>query len=731
MRWCSRFVLLTSLALAIFGCGGDDGSGSGPTPTGTVVPVGTPTPTISVPPAGSGLVSEITGASIDSDGTLTVTFTLTDDAGNPITPVLSNTQDPQQARVRFTVAHIESYSGGGDFSNTFLRYVNDVNETDPGYDGRGTLATLDAASGTYTFTFSFLLPAGIDSPQTYTIGMQGNRTFLGDSSAVNEVFSFVPAGGDPVVWADVTTADCNTCHAPLVAHGSRFEVPLCQTCHTQAAVDDEGNSIDFLVMIHKIHAGRELPSIVEGPPGSFYGIYSGFQQAYVIFAEKQEDGQITGVEFPRDLRNCTACHGSDAPTQEYYLSKAAAAPCTSCHDTVNPSLEPTSAGPPGTGHFQERGFPDGECSFCHAAEEEQEFDVTVPGAHVVPDASMQLQGLNLEIAGITNHMAGQTPTVQFRITNDAGTALTDLSGLNRVGFVFAGPTTDYATTLTATAVGGGASGMLEGPDGQGYFLYTPAVAIPADATGTWSVGAESRREVDLETTPELAPKVAEEAAVNPVVTFQVDDQAPLARRTVVDQSNCQVCHGQFSVDFSIHGNLRNQVDYCVLCHNPNQSDYDRRVRDPEAVAEGSTNAPIDFKVLIHKIHRGEELAQQPYIVYGFGAPPAGYTKHDFGDVLFPGNLSDCQECHVPNSYIIPPYPGTALGTEVSHIDPETMADVVDGRIGPITTVCTACHDSDDAVAHAASNTAPGGEEACAVCHAEGRIAPVSVVHAEP
>jgi len=202
------------------------------------------------------------------------------------------------------------------------------------------------------------------------------------------------------------------------------------------------------------------------------------------------------------------------------------------------------------------------------------------------------------------------------------------------------------------------------------------------------------------------------------------------RRVVVEDQRCGSCHGQFSVDFSIHGNLRNQIDYCVLCHNANNSDFARRKNDPQAVADESQDATINFRVLIHKIHRGENLAQQPYIVYGFGLPPKNYTAIDFGTVLFPGNLQDCQTCHVPSSYLIPPYPGPALPTEESHVKAEgsTVIKVIDGYTQPITSVCLSCHDSDSAIAHAITNTVPGDGEACAVCHAEGRIAAVSTVH---
>jgi OmcA/MtrC family decaheme c-type cytochrome len=710
-------VLGALCAAAWSGCGGGNG---GPPPSSSPVPTPTSAPTPSV--AGAGLVTKIESASI-AGGTVVVTFSLTDADGTPITPVLTSGQTEQQARVRFTLAHLEQYSGGTELGNTFLRYVNDVNKTAPAFDSKGQLSTLDAATGLYRFTFSFALPADYDPTTTYSVGYQANRTFQGQAYRYNQVTDLVPAGGTPTIWEDTTTAQCNQCHNPLIAHGSRYEVRLCKLCHTEAAQAGPDEPIDFRLMIHKIHAGIELPSVANGPPGSKYAIGN------AIFAQKEADGSLTGVAFPRTLESCTYCH-ANAPTAEYYLEKPATAACATCHDDVNPSLQPTDAGPPGTKHFQEKGYPEGQCTSCHAAQMDREFDITVPGAHVIPERSTQLKGLNFAITGVANHLAGQTPTISFKITQNDGSVITDLSVFNRIGFALAGPTTDYASVLTPTAFGGGASGQLTGPDGDGVFGYTPAAPIPANATGTWSVGAEARRQVTLDTPPESSPKVVQEAPENPVVTFVVDDSTAEMRRAVVEDQNCAACHGEFSKDFSIHGNLRNQTQYCVLCHNPNNSDFARRSNDPAAVAEQSQDASIDFKVLIHKIHRGAELEQQPYIVYGFGAPPANYTKIDFGKVLFPGNLQDCQTCHLPNTYLLPPYPGTALPTEQSHVEQagSSVIKVVDGHVGPITSVCTACHDANDAFSHAATNTAPGGAEACPVCHEEGRIAAVSVVH---
>lgn len=710
--WLVAFIL-TAVGATLSGCEGGD-SGPAPTPTPTEVPTPAPTQV-----GGPGLVSEIHDAAVATDpaGQVAVTFSVTDDQGVPLTAVTSSAQSDQQARVRFTLARLEEYSGGGDLGNTFQRYVNEISETQPAYDSGGTLESVDAATGTYRYTFATMLPAGYDPALTYALGMQVDRDFGEQEYGVNPIFDFVPNGSTAQVRASSTTAQCNNCHAPLIEHGNRREVRLCSLCHTEAAVADDGQSIDLRHMIHRIHAGVELPSVNAGPPGTTYAIGD------TVFAEKQDDGTVTGVAFPRAVQGCVSCH-AEGPTAEYHLTKASAGACATCHDDVNPSLMPTSAGPPGTNHAP-GAYEDGQCSACHAGTQNQEFDISVPGAHVISAHSAQLTGLNVNISAISNHAPGQQPTITFTVADDAGTPLRNLSALSSLAFNYAGPTTDYTTQLNGNPLGSSPSGILVGPDAAGAFQFTPNAALPTNATGTWALGAEARRSVPL--TSEVT---ATEAAVNPVVTFTVDDAPALVRRQVVDQQLCQTCHGEFSKDFSVHGGSRNQVEYCVLCHNPTETDGGRRSRDAAAVAAGELTETIDFKVLIHKLHRGVDLEQQPYVVYGFGSGSPGYTKHEFSELRFPGDLRICESCHVEGSELIPPYPGTALATRRTELDPATGNEVPADppQIAPITAVCTACHDSDAARAHAETQTASDGAEACAVCHAEGRDVAVSVAH---
>jgi len=125
-----------------------------------------------------------------------------------------------------------------------------------------------------------------------------------------------------------------------------------------------------------------------------------------------------------------------------------------------------------------------------------------------------------------------------------------------------------------------------------------------------------------------------------------DGAAPSSGAT----SNCNQCH----VALSVHGGLRNQTKYCVLCHNPSNTDIARR---PAAVVAADKALPpqgINFNLLVHRIHSGENLLAtiRPYVVVGFGG-----SHNDFSEVRYPamspqgapGDRRNCAMCHIGGS----------------------------------------------------------------------------------
>jgi OmcA/MtrC family decaheme c-type cytochrome len=363
--------------------------------------------------------------------------------------------------------------------------------------------------------------------------------------------------------------------------------------------------------------------------------------------------------------------------------------------------------------------PEAFCRLCHTPEGE-EFDLSVMGAHTVPARSMQLAGLEAEILSASGAADGPV-TVMFRLTEGDGSPLTSLSGLSSLSLAMSGPTTDLGSAslplIRATIPRTGDSAPADSPIGT--YTYVVPTNLPADAVETWRVGMEARRSVALEGDGNV-----NEAAQNPVLDFSVDGSPVSPRREVVDIANCGNCHGTFSKDFSIHGSLRNQMDYCVICHNANVTDFDRRRRVADATP---VNATIHMKPMIHKIHTGEELEHKPYIIYGFGSPA---TPHDFSEVLYPGDRRNCATCHVDESHLLP-LPEGVLPTITTVVDTTGMSPVETetGSTPPTQAACLSCHDGDTVQIHAETQTTESGDEACLVCHGEGRIVAVSEVHA--
>jgi OmcA/MtrC family decaheme c-type cytochrome len=290
----------------------------------------------------------------------------------------------------------------------------------------------------------------------------------------------------------------------------------------------------------------------------------------------------------------------------------------------------------------------------------------------------------------------------------------------------AGPTTDYASYSQFTVQGTGAVGTLAlDPAGFRYTLPSP---VPAGATGTYAFGLEGYLQPG-------GAKGARFPALNPVAFAAVTDALPVPRRQIVDVAHCNSCHYRLEA----HGGSRQEVQYCSFCHNPSQVDDQGASR-----FEGQTvSAPsIDLGMMIHRIHRGAAL-DQPFVLGGFPLPtkqnPAG-TQVDLATARFPGDLASCPSCHAGATYRLP-LADTVLPSKSQQLqcieDPAADADsYCDARavlsetlIPPTTAACTGCHDAPYVVAHAATNTASNGIEACASCHGSGAAFDVQKVHA--
>jgi OmcA/MtrC family decaheme c-type cytochrome len=653
-----------------------------------------------------GLVIKILSAQVAADGSISTTYTVSDPQGLPLDALGITTPGP--LTIRFIAANIPKGQ------EQYVAYTTKVS-TGPvlastvvaGTDTGGTSTTL--AEGQYKYVFATKAPTGFDPAVTHTIGIYASRNLtlynLGTDYA-STTFNFVPNGSAVVTTRDVvTTASCNTCHDQLSHHGgSRRGVAMCVLCHTPQSADaGTGNTVDFKVMIHKIHMGSQLPSVIAGKPyqmGSGPGV-----------------SDWSTVVFPADPRRCETCHNSKSGAAQAtaHLTKPTMEACGACHDDVNFASGVNHPGGPQIDNNQ--------CSTCHTPQGELEFDASIKGAHVVPADSAMLSGLVVNLMSVAKGSAGASPAVTFTVRDKNGAGV-PASLLGSLSLTMAGPTTDYGYTsfgsdvttkgyVTESAIGAPCS-----PDGT--CVYTFLHPVPAGATGTYSIGIEARRTETLlpNTTAQM---IVTYGAPNKVINFAVDNSAIQSRRAVVATANCNQCH----VALSVHGSLRNRTEYCVLCHNPSNSDFAQRPGATVAADKALPAQGVNFNLLIHRIHSGPNVVAEggkPYVVVGFGG-----SHNDFSDVRFPamspqgnpGDRRNCSLCHVNGSEQNLPAGLQAV------VDPQ-------GPINPdpaITAACTGCHTAIATASHALANTTALGES-CQTCHSAGTAFSVGQVHAQ-
>ncbi|HML15786.1 MAG TPA: OmcA/MtrC family decaheme c-type cytochrome [Bryobacteraceae bacterium] len=672
-----------------------------------------------------GLTITISSASIASSGAISVTYTLTDPSGLPLDAAGVNT--PGAVSLTYFAAAIpkgqEQYvsyttaTATGAVLGTITRPTFE--------EGGGTVTSL--GNGQYTYVMTNKAPAGFDPTITTTVGMAGSRdltSFNLGTSYAGATYNFVPNGTPVTVTRDVIrTSSCNTCHDSLVFHGAHaFGIAECVMCHQpQNADPTSGNTLDFKVMIHKIHDGSSLPSVVgtTSTPGVPYEIY-GYMNSVNNFST---------VIDPADVRRCEVCHDqtTGAAQATAFLKEPTRAACGSCHDNVNFA---TGANHPGG--FQ---TDDTQCAQCHQPQGEMPFDASILGAHVITTDTKALYpqnpdtliaGINLAITGLTNSTAGKTPTVSFTLRDDSGNNI-PLSQPDVLEFTIAGPTTDYGYTSFGSGTSSTPGYVTESATAAtctaaGVCSYTFTHAIPAGATGTYTIGGEGRMSVTV-LGGTTSAQTFELGAANPVLNFSVDGSPVTPRRTVVQLSNCNHCH----VALSLHGGLRNQATYCVLCHNPSNTDASTRATAAAPYVSQPAQG-INFALLVHRIHDGVNAAadkpKNPYIVVGHGG-----SVDNFTGILFPAlsptgsatYMQDCSLCHVNSSE----QGDLALSGLNQVTDPQGWIN----PNGPFSDACSGCHVSEAEAAHFLAGTTSLGES-CTVCHGTGAQFAVDSMHTQ-
>ena len=678
-------------------------------------------PAASVQYVNPGLFFSIVSAKIASDGTISVDYKIFDTGATGLPLDIAGVITPGAVSPRYVAAYIpkgqEQYSSY--ITTTATAVSGGATATQAAGDSGGTTTTV--ATGEYIYTFKNKAPAGFDPTLTNRIAVYGSRSLtaydLGTYYAT-ATYDFVPAGGTPAPRDVVRDADCNACHSLLSFHGgSRIGVALCIMCHQPQTSDpNTGNSLDFKVYIHKIHMGASLPSVSIGKkPYQIYGFNGYTDWSTVVFPHN-----------PGDPRNCAgSCHNpkNGAAQTNAWLTKPSRAACGSCHDDVNFATgEIIYAGDTTPPHLPE--IDDTQCAGCHIPQGELPFDASIIGAHTVADEAPGIAGLNFTLTKVTNGTPGKAPAVTFTVldNNGNGIPMSTFTSGGSLSLTMAGPTTDYGDTSFGSGVTTPGYVMESVAAGStcasnGTCTYTFTHTIPATAKGTYAIGIEGRLSTTLlpGTTQAMTTSYG---GTNQVIYFSVDGSPVTPRRTVVAMANCNNCHGYLEV----HGDLRNNVTYCPVCHNPSNTDASTRATATNPADKAAPAQGINFALMIHSIHTGSKLAAAglSFVIVGFGG-----SHNDFSNVLYPamlngtvGDTANCAMCHINGSEAVLPVGKNNV------IDPA-------GLLSPVaatTSACTACHFDVPSMAHAVLNTSTQFGESCTVCHAAGAAFDVTVEH---
>ncbi len=746
-RWWWGLPIIFSALLAA--CSGDTG------PHGATGPTGPPGP-----PSSNTLTSlhlAISGVSLGTTSTVGFTATTQDGVGYVGLPA---------GALEVMIAKLMPGTNGD--ADHWQSYINGT--ATPSGVGHGTQPTIEATTdsggsladhgdGTYTYTFGFditqvrkPIAVSYDSTLTHRVAIDirppGGSNLPVATNINNAIYTWQPSTGatSGILTRDIAaTASCNSCHDHLAAHGGpRQDVRECVLCHNPGSIEaNSGNTLDFEVMIHKIHRGANLPSVKAGTP-------------YIIYGFRNSVNDYSDVVFPQDVRNCTQCHDPSNPnTPDAHLTfdQPSIQACGACHDNVD-FARGQAGGHPG-GVITDNS----QCSICHAANRIAD---SVQASHAI-SGKLWAAKYKYNLLSISHTAPADKPVIKFSVTNPQnGNAPYDLSsdpsftaggGAASLNIDLAWSTSDYGNTGSGSYPGQPVQiNALSSAtaNGDGTYTATSPVAIPGTVTGSGAAAIEGHPAGDYDNNGAYTDRVPVTSVVQ---YFPITDATAVPRRQPVALAKCQVCHGE-NDGLSLHGNNRtDNVQLCVVCHNPDATDIGKRPADPDATPNGVNTAavdnleqrPINFDYMIHSIH-GAAFRSGDFVIYGFGG-----SVNDFTDVKYPGVLQNCDQCHQNSSYQLPLAAGL-LGTtvdthatEVSNgggkiIAPQAaLQDVANySRITPTAAACSSCHNDAQSKAHMMQNGAAFDAiqsqigsayvESCSVCHGPGSVADIAKAH---
>ncbi|MEI6207104.1 MAG: OmcA/MtrC family decaheme c-type cytochrome [Desulfuromonadales bacterium] len=584
----------------------------------------------------------------------------------------------------------------------------------------------------------------------------------------------------------------------VMCHTNQLAVIATNTIGAGATVGT-GNFTNF---IHQIHMGEELPVAITATTQALSGAIPASEVKYpqdirnCTFCHKGAD---VDHWMSKPTRNaCGACHDNvnfaTGVNHGIGGAKADDKACATCHDSasvkayhvpyvtkvtnatsgVNSYYANNNALPTGAYKIE---YVLGAVSVDAARKVSVKFQVKKDGTAVTFGTYNATTNPNI----IPNTVGGPSIRIAFNATQDGITSPADLNAsMSAPAIGMAAPTvtastatppstfTPPVTTSNLWASGGtltvnGITWTLTGPDTTGFYTITSSLPLPATTTVVTALMYGSMTQTNLAAYPFKATSIADYTVVTNATTGAktysltntglilnaADAKASLtgtgftARRTLVDNAKCNLCHDQLGIKPNFHGGARNDGTICNICHTPNGV---------------NTGWSYGFNTFIHAIHGASKRTTN--YTFAATAPTTGIVATDgYFKIGYPGVLKNCEQCHVSGGYDFStvdatkllfntvatgttaaatyntaPYiaqtAGTVYGSGFSAATTTgavvtTQAAATTLVSSPIAAACFSCHDTNTARSHMvnqggaiyeARSTALAKQELCLVCH---------------
>lgn len=371
--------------------------------------------------------------------------------------------------------------------------------------------------GSYTYTFDSPIPTDYGVPindttkftdgeltgpldkGTYTVAMAFSRNYFIKGQTYPDANSATYDFGLNTTTLSkrevVGVGNCNACHIDFRMHEGKFRTPdICITCHTSGAedmnstdmADPTPQTIDFKVMVHKLHNGAHLPSVqglTTAADGSrvygtgtpyvvgtkdFSGVnFPSFPNARIAMPKDSGYSALSAANKTKDdnvrkgVTSCFNCHGDPdgmgplaAPAQgNNAYAEPGKASCGSCHDDLD-YAKPYVV----NGFSMPANAPENQCKVCHV-EQGTMFSVRDSHVHPVldpvttPTMTIALSGVSGATGMGGRFLPGDAPSVSFTI-KDAANMPVPITYFDSFSLALSGPTQNRQVVipgaLTAT-----------------------------------------------------------------------------------------------------------------------------------------------------------------------------------------------------------------------------------------------------------------------------------------